>query len=121
MFSAVQIEKSVWFLAKDSQKTIIVYYGVAGHGKGLVDVASGFGVKDPIRKAIILEDWYFNSSMDMVRFLSERNGNDNKKIYVYFPVEDIQQLRSNNDIKKRKIKGSRMLHCLVFKPAYFMF
>ena len=60
-------------LAKDSQKTIIVYYGVAGHGKGLVDAASRFGVKDPIREAIILEDWYFNSSMDMVRFWSERN------------------------------------------------
>ena len=74
-------------LAKDSQKTIIIYYGVAGHGKGLVNAPSGFGVKDPIRKAIILEDWYFNSSVDMVRFLSERNGNDIRKSTSTFQLK----------------------------------
>ncbi len=32
-------------LAKEIKKPIVVYYGVAGHGKGLVDAASGFGNK----------------------------------------------------------------------------
>ena len=28
----------------------IWYYDVSGHGKGLVDAVSGFGVKGPLRK-----------------------------------------------------------------------
>ena len=58
-------------LAKELDRIIIVYYGVAGHGKGLVDPAGGFGVKDPIRKAIIIEDWFFNSANDIVTYLDK--------------------------------------------------
>ena len=36
-------------LAQETHKTIIVYYGVSGHGKGLVDAISAFGVKTPLR------------------------------------------------------------------------
>ena len=43
-------------LAINIQKTIIFYYGVKGHGKGLVDAMSGFGVKGPLRNAIITND-----------------------------------------------------------------
>ena len=32
---------------------IYIYYGAPGHGKGLVDAMSGFGVKGPLRKAVI--------------------------------------------------------------------
>ena len=37
-------------LSAKEQKNIIVYYGASGHGKGLVDAMSGFGVKGPICK-----------------------------------------------------------------------
>ena len=53
----------------NNKKTVIVYYGVSGHGKGLVDAMSGFGVKQPVRKAIIQKDWFFNSAEDIYHFL----------------------------------------------------
>ena len=37
-------------LALDHQKMVLIYYGVAGHGKGIVDAMSSFGVKEPLRK-----------------------------------------------------------------------
>ena len=40
-------------LAKKYIKTIILYYGVSGHGKGLVDSMSCFGIKGPLQKSII--------------------------------------------------------------------
>ena len=40
-------------LAKKYSKTILLYYGISGHGKGLVDSMSSFGVKGPLRKSII--------------------------------------------------------------------
>ena len=36
-------------LALKHQKLFLVFYGVAGHGKGLVDYMSGFGAKTPSR------------------------------------------------------------------------
>ena len=55
-------------LAKDLQKLIAVYYGVACLGKGLVDTAGGFGMKDPIRKAIIVKDCFFILPMIFLSF-----------------------------------------------------
>ena len=45
-------------LAKKYNKTIILYYGVSGHGKGLVDSMSSFGVKGPLPKSIITENFF---------------------------------------------------------------
>ena len=36
-------------LAKSLRKKFIIYFGVSGHGKGLVDAMSAFGVKGPLR------------------------------------------------------------------------
>ena len=70
-------------LAKELDRTIIVYYGGAGHSKGLVDAASGFGVKDPIRKAIIVEDWFFNSANNIVTYLDQKKESANKSMRSY--------------------------------------
>ena len=35
-------------IAMLKERTVIVYYGTAEHGKGLVDAMSGFGVKGPL-------------------------------------------------------------------------
>ena len=46
---------SMWkSIATSSQKKVIIYCGVSGHGKGLLDVMSRFGVKG---KAIWCEDF----------------------------------------------------------------
>ena len=49
-------------LASVTRKTVLVYFGVSGHGKGLVDAMSGFGVKQPLRLAIIQQDIFFQSA-----------------------------------------------------------
>ena len=50
-------------------KTIIWYYGVPGHGRGLVDGMSGYGVKTPLRKAIIVYDFFYESAGELTTFL----------------------------------------------------
>ena len=42
-------------------KRIIIYFGAAGHGRGLVDGMSSFGVKTPLRFMIITKDLAFCS------------------------------------------------------------
>ena len=48
--------KYVFSLLSSSAKKVsrkgVLYYGVLGHGKGLVDTISAFGVKNPIRRAV---------------------------------------------------------------------
>ena len=101
-------------LPKELDRTIIVYYGVAGHRKGLVDAASGFGAKDPIRKAIIVEDWFLNSADDIVTYLDQKKGSANK-IYAHLPAEIVSEMRNEN-APEVSIKGSRKFHYLVFLP-----
>ena len=54
------------------KKTILVYYGVCRHGKGLVDAMSGFGVKGPLCKAIITRNAYFHDSRVIFDYLEEK-------------------------------------------------
>ena len=43
---------SFWSSLAKKLSRNVVYYGVSGHGKGLVDAMSAFGVKNPIRRAV---------------------------------------------------------------------
>ena len=90
-------------MAKELDRTTIVCYGVAGHGKDLVDAASGFGVKDPIRKAIIVEDWFFNSANNIVIYLDQKKESAKKsmrncqlKLYQKSAMR-IHQMSPSND------------------------
>ena len=78
------------------QKKIIIYYGESGHGKGLVDEMSGFGVKGPLLNAIITQDYHPTSSTDIFDYLTKINGKDHFK---YFDI--------NNEIKN---KHAEMMH-----------
>ena len=40
-------------LTQKYDQTVIIYYGLSGHGKCLVDATSAFGVKTPIRHAVL--------------------------------------------------------------------
>ena len=42
-------------LAAEQGKIVIVYYGVSGHGMGLVDVMSVFEVKTLLRRAVVTD------------------------------------------------------------------
>ena len=56
-------------------------FGVSRHGKGLVDVMSGFVVKDPLRKAVVTEDLHYDSVQDIFSYLQELFKDDPYKIH----------------------------------------
>ena len=56
---------------KKCNKTIILYYGVSGHGKGLVDSMSSFGVKGLLRKSIVTDNLFFNDVEQVKAFRAE--------------------------------------------------
>ena len=80
-------------LAKETSKTVVVYYGVLGHGKGLVDAMSGFGVKGPLRREVITSNFNYSNASDIHQFLSSKFHNDDKKHYYYLESEKIKQER----------------------------
>ena len=59
-------------LANEKNITIIRIYGAAGHGKGIIDAMSSFGVKAILRQTIIGTDSWFKDSEEMVEFLAEQ-------------------------------------------------
>ena len=97
-------------LALNIQKTIIFYYGVKGHGKGLVDAMSGFGIKGSLRNAIITKDRYFNSAEDVHSYLSEIN-NDQKKKYLCLPQIDHDENRPS-----LRIPNCKKQHVIMYAP-----
>ena len=46
------------------KQTAIVYFGVSGHRKGLVDALSGFGVKQPRR---FIQNDFFRSAAEIFK------------------------------------------------------
>ena len=47
---------------------MIVYYGVSGYGKGLMDAMSGLGVKGPIRR-FVTRSFSFTTADDIYNYL----------------------------------------------------
>ena len=60
-------------LADEFNLRIIRTYGVAGHGKGVIDALSNFSVKNILRKDIVTHDVFFNNSCDMAEYLASKN------------------------------------------------
>ena len=56
-------------LANEFNLRIIRTYGVAGHGKGTIDAMSSFGVKNVLRRDIVTQDVFFDSSKEIVEYL----------------------------------------------------
>ena len=68
---------------------LVRVYGGAGHGKGLVDSMSAFGVKNILRGAIYGEDEWWDNSLQMTEYLSKVNGNKNEYVYRHIPDIDL--------------------------------
>ena len=92
----------------------IVYYDVYGHGKGLVDAMSGFGVKSPFRRAVITSNFSYRNSLDIYNYLTETFFNDNKKHYFVLDPETIGKRRE--DKQPLPIKLCREKHMISFSP-----
>ena len=66
-----------------------IYYGAPGHGKGLVDGMSGFGVKGPLRNAIVTTDFFFNHAADIVKSLQESQEEHRNRHYFLLKKEQL--------------------------------
>ena len=69
--------KCIFYVEEHSNifsKKVIIYCGVSGHGKGLVDVMSRFGVKGPLRKAV----WCDSCANDITKYLLAKFVDDTK-------------------------------------------
>ena len=76
-------------LAMNLKKNIIIYYGASGHGRGLVDAMSSFGLKGPLRKEIIANDYYWSTAHDLLEKLNKMEMLDNM-IYKELSRNDIE-------------------------------
>ena len=64
-------------VATKFNKTIIVYYGVCGHGKGQVDAVSAWEVKSLLSDVIVTDDFSPSSVNDIHKFLLVQNQKEN--------------------------------------------
>ena len=85
-------------LSKQIDKPIILYYGINGHRKGLVDAMSGFGVKSPLRRAIVTNDFLFNTAEELELFLKETFKDDDRKYYKTISSDFIEQCHKTKGI-----------------------
>ena len=68
-------------LAVKTNELIVTFYETSGHGKGLVDVTSSFGVKVPICTAVLSEDFSYQNAQDIYDYFTQFFQNDSKKHY----------------------------------------
>ena len=77
-------------LATKTKKLVIVYYGVSGHGKVLVETVSGFAVKGPLQKAVKTSNFSYSYAVDIYNFLIKKFSNYVKKHYFLLNPEHIK-------------------------------
>ena len=53
----------------NTNKHLIVYYNINEHGCGLVDACSSVGIKAPLCRLIITNDFYYEGAKDLVTLL----------------------------------------------------
>ena len=70
-------------LAMEQNLTICWLYGERGHDKGTIDSMSSFGCKTPMRRAIVLQDVWFENVAEMVVFLNDRFESDESKDHYF--------------------------------------
>ena len=61
-------------------KKVIVYHGVSRQDKGIVDAMSGFSVIEPLRKAVVRENFSYNNASNIYEFLMDWFHKDKKSI-----------------------------------------
>ena len=88
---------------KELNKTICLYYGVPGHGKGTVDAMSSWGAKNPTKKAILRDNHTFSSAEQIQEFLASLFDHDKLKRYYLVGKDSVKSARSEK--KTCPIKG----------------
>ena len=101
-------------LAKETSKTVIVYSGVSGHGKGLLDAMSGFGVKGPLQREVITSNLNYSNASDIHQFLTNKFHAADKK--HYFNIESEKTKHQSEDKVPLPITKCREKHMISFFP-----
>ena len=96
--------------------SIIVYYGVPSHGKGLVDAMSRFGVKSPLRRVVITSNFCYKNYLDFCNYLTETFSSNDKKHYFVLDLETIAKRRE--DKQSLPIKLYREKYLFTFSPDH---
>ena len=89
--------------------TVIIYYGVPGHGKGRVDAMGTFGVKVPIKRQVIVEDVTFTSAQEIIDLLQKIMIGDSSKRYSLISAEASAARRNKDTLPIKGISEMRML------------
>ena len=76
-------------MSKKFNRKVLIYYGPSGHGKGFVDAMSAFGVKGPLLRKVLTEEFSYNSSEDICTAMKEHFEGDPQKHYFVIPAADI--------------------------------
>ena len=92
--------------------TILRIYRAAGHGKGLIDAMSSFGVKGILRRGIIGNDEWFSNSAEICDHLNLRG--DSRMSYT--SIESNQPDQKRKEKKGLVINGCMIQHKLILKP-----
>lgn len=100
-------------LAEDFGLRLIRTYGAAGHGKGAIDGMSSFGVKNVLRHDIVTQDVFFNRSVDIVDYLTNKNPHFS---YTNVPTAEVTAERCNENIPM-EIKNCMKQHMMVFEAG----
>ncbi len=100
-------------LSNEFNLRIIRTYGASGHGKGVIDGMSSFGVKNILRKDIVTHDVFFNKSEHVTDYLSIKCPHYS---YTHIPSEEVVKSRIKNDGASLKIEPCMINHMIVFKP-----
>ena len=100
-------------LADKYNCTIIRIYGAAGHGKGLIDAMSSFGVKAILRRDIISLDKWFANSAEIVDYLSLRG--DDRMTYVHIDEKSVDSVWQER--KGEPLPGCQKCHLFVYEPG----
>ena len=84
-----------------------------GHGRGLVDAMSGFGVKTPLKHEIVMNDFMFHTTADLFEFLVHHFESDESKLYVHVSEE------KSNSFRSKKGDGVAIPGCLKSRMISF--
>ena len=101
--------------ALKNNKTIILYYGVSGHGKGLVDSMSSFGVKGPLLKSIIIDKIFVNDVEQVKEHLEQKHLDKPNWVYKVVSEDHLAEIRKQLR-EEFKILQCGKLHLIAFFP-----
>ena len=99
-------------LANKYNVRIIRIYGAAGHGKGLIDAMSSFGVKSILRRDIVSHDVWFSNSVEICEYLKFRG---DKRMY-YSTVDPVTVDKNRQDRQEHVIDHCMINHLFDYKP-----